>query len=373
MVCTSILMKLLPVELLFFLTVLPVVRRKAWELFYYAHQIMIIILLYCFVFHSSLLLYYAEIPFVLYLLDKLRRWYTIYCNPGTITQIHAFDDLVYLEIDVRSIFCKNMEFPRLVGSVAYLNIPKIDFFQYHPMSIAYNSGNTLVFYIKTQGNNHSWSHRLAALDGAKNLRAYVEGPYTMVKRPADANVIEAEKAVTLARKAIQSTYSDNVLLVAGGSGFAGISSYVNDAVDMVAKLPEEEQKQKRIDVVVTVPHHKHLDCMKTILMKCLNHPFCHLRLYATYSKHPELKATSPKGIDAASFSPSSPDFEKSLEEQKLIFFTVDRPDLNAIIRDFSGKDITAFFCGPKPLEASLDKALKAQNRRYVLHSEVFDM
>lgn len=366
-------MKLIPVELLFFLTALPVIRRKAWELFYYAHQIMIIILLYCFVFHSSLLLYYAEIPFILYLLDKLRRWYTIYCHPGKIVQIHAFDDLVYLEIEVRSLFCKKTEFPKLIGSVAYLNIPKIDFFQYHPMSIAYNSGNTLVFYIKAQGNNHSWSHRLAALDGAKNLKAYVEGPYTMVKRDSDAKVIAEEKAVKLARKAIQNTYSDNMLLVAGGSGFAGISSYVNDALDMVSKLPEEEQSRKRIDVVVTVPHHKHLDCMQTILMKCLNYSFCHLHLYATYSKHPELKATSPKGIDAASFSPTSPDIQQKLEQQCVIHFTVDRPDLNAIIRNFSDDDITAFFCGPKPLEAALNTALKAQNRRYIMHSEVFDM
>lgn len=373
MIMTSILMKLLPIDLLFFLTVLPAVRRNWWEIFYYSHQVMIVVLVILFMWHSSLLWYYAQIPVYLYILDKLRRWYTIYTRPGKAVQITAFDDLVCLEVEVRSIFCRKWEFPHLVGSVAYLNIPKISFFQYHPMSVAFNDGNRLVFYIKTQGAASSWSHKLAALSGVKDIRVYVEGPYTMVKRAADEKVIASEKVVEKARALMRYEYDDNALFAAGGSGFAGIASYLNDAIELIRKLPEEEQEKKNLSVVLVVPHHNHLDCMKTMLLKCLRYKFCHLYLYATYSKHPELKAASPKGVNEASFSPRSPDIEDTLVQYNVIHFTVSRPDMDSIVKDMSASAMTVFFCGPKNLETSLNNALKKQSKCYTMHSEVFNM
>ena len=36
--------------------------------------------------------------------------------------------------------------------------------------------------IKVTGHKNSWTHKVAALNGQKNIRVYVEGPYTMMKR-----------------------------------------------------------------------------------------------------------------------------------------------------------------------------------------------
>ena len=207
---TDLLFKTLPLWTLMMLAAVPLCRRKAWELFFYLHQVVMLLLFVLFYFHSSKFIFTAFLPLALYVLDKLVRWVSIYTRCCRVTQIHAYEDMVHLEITVRSL-CKRCEFSNLVGSVAYLRGPKAKCMEYHPISIAYNRGNVLGFFIKVVGGKNSWSQKLARLSDQKDLRAFVEGPYTMVKRASDRSVIESER-VQRAEKLLRRTYEKNVVV-----------------------------------------------------------------------------------------------------------------------------------------------------------------
>lgn len=364
---TDLLFKLTPAWGLMMLAAIPWVRRKFWEWFLYLHQIVIVILFILFYYHSRYFINTAVLPLSLYVLDKLVRWISIYSRCCKITTIHAYDDVVHLEITVNSIISRWCQFPSLVGSVAYLNIPKAKFMEYHPISIAYNYGNVLGFYIKVVGNKRSWSHELAKLSDKEGLRAYVEGPYTMVKHPSDESIITEEKA----KKIVSQMYSDNVVIVGGGCGFGGVSAYLLDCLNAVKHLSPEEQAKKSIHVVLVVPHHTHLEAMKNVILTCKGCEFCKVHLYATYSSNEELRLNSPKGIDANSLSVRSP--KEELNEFVTIEYTVSRPDLKAILGGLNDKPITAHACGPKSLVKSFYKALCEQKRPFQYHPEVFDM
>lgn len=360
MIATDWLLKILPFIFLVFICAIPVIRRKAWEWFYYSHVFILIVLIYLIIFHSGNFIYYAALPIFLYVMDKLIRWYTIYTHPAKAT-IQAFDDAVYLDVEVGSIFCNNSQYPNLVGSVAYINIPEVKFFEYHPMSIALNKGNHLHFYIKVTGNKRSWTHKLAALSGRKEVKAYIEGPYTMAKRRSDEEVAKKEKV-------LNDEYSKNIVIVGGGCGFAGVSSNLKDALELIKGLPVEEQKKYSLNVVLVVPFHSHLDCMKELILEAKKYDFCHVHLYSTYSQHMELKISSPKGKDANTLSVTS-----DTEEQLTLEFTVDRPNLEEILNGLNDEPISAFTCGPKSLCDALFKALSKQKRPFSYHPDVFDM
>ena len=366
MISTDWLLKLLPVILLMFLSALPIVRRKAWEVFYYLHVFVIITFLYLLVFHSRNIIYYAFIPICLYVIDKIMRWSSIYLHKCTGSVI-TYDDVIVLEVE-RGCCCSTCgktcckcQLADLVGSVAYLNIPQASFFQYHPMSIAHNEGNHLVFYIKVTGHKNSWTHKVAALNGQKNIRVYVEGPYTMMKRKTTEPIEKKQKILI-------NEYNKNIVVVAGGCGFAGISSYLKDTLHLIKDLPTEEKAKYSVNVVLVVPYHSHLDGMKALLLECKQYDFAHVHLFTTYSQHPELKQSALEGKDANTLEVTS-----DVEEKHILQFTVGRPDLDALLNDLPNEPISAFFCGPDNLCHSFLKALSAQQRPFSFHPDVFDM
>lgn len=361
---TSLLLRLIPLWGLMMLTAIPQIRRRYWEWFLYLHKLVIIMFFVLFYYHSRNFINTAIIPLGLYILDKAIRLISIYSRCCKITTIHAYDNVIHLEITVNSLISKWCEFPNLVGSVAYLNIPKAKFIEYHPISIAYNHGNVLGFFVKVVGNDHSWSHQLAKLSDKEGLRAYVEGPYTMVKRSADETIITEEKAMKLVNR----LYHDNVVIVAGGCGFGGVSAYILDCLNAMKHLSQEEQAKKSLHVVLVVPHHIHLEAMKTILVKCKECAFCKLHLYATYSNNEELRTNSPKGIDANSLRVKSMN-----DEFVTLEYSVGRPDLKSILDGLNDMPITAFACGPKSLINYFYKELRNQKRRFQCHIDVFDM
>lgn len=367
---TDLLFKTLPLWTLMMLAAVPLCRRKAWELFFYLHQVVMLLLFVLFYFHSSKFIFTAFLPLALYVLDKLVRWVSIYTRCCRVTQIHAYENMVHLEITVRSL-CKRCEFSNLVGSVAYLRVPKAKYMEYHPISIAYNRGNVLGFFIKVVGGKNSWSQKLARLSDQKDLRAFVEGPYTMVKRVSDRSVIESER-VQRAEKLLRRTYEKNVVVVGGGAGFGGVSANLLDVLRAVKQLPAEEQAKYAVTVVIVVRHHAHLECMKNVLEVCKECPFCKLHLYATYSKNEELKMNSPKGKDANTLTVPLA-LEESLAEYLEVHYTVDRPDFAGILTTLNEEPISAFVCGPKMVSKAFYKALCEQKRPFSFHSDVFDM
>ena len=339
------------------LSALPFIRRVAWELFFYLHQVVILLMLVMFVYHSRNLVYYATIPFVLYGMDKLMRWLSIYTKHCTIADIRTFEDMVYLDVDVKNMFDNPIDYPNLIGSVVYLRIPKAKLFEYHPISLAFNKGSHMYFYIKVVGNKRSWSHRLAQLSGQKGLRAYIEGPYTMMRHEDEIKVEKGEAVM-------KHYYGDNTVIVSGGAGFAGVSSYLADYIEMMSLLPPEKQMTKHLYVIVVVPHHRHLQCMSELLLKCKKLPFCHMELYVTYSSNPELKEKNLREVTC----PTS-----DIEVEDKLEYSVGRPDLTAFFSNLDADYLDVYYCGPKSLEKTLYKSLLKQKHPFYFYHEVFDM
>lgn len=337
---------------------MPKLRRLSWELFFYLHQIVILCLLVLFVFHSSNFVYYATIPFVLYGADKLLRWISIYSKRCYIRKIEAFDDLLFLDIEVNHLFKHPTNYPDLVGSVAYIRIPRAKWFEYHPMSLAYNDGNHLYFYIKVVGNPRSWTHRLAALAGQTDLRAFIEGPYTMTHRHSPL----VDPSLTVSRE-----YGENVLVVAGGAGFAGVSTYLRDYLRLVSALPAEDQEKKRLFVVLVVPHPAQLQCMAKLLLQAKRAAFCRVELFVTFSRDAERRQRALQAKERESCS------VKDAESAATLEFSVGRPEFESLLKEIPSSRLEVYYCGPRTLEDALFKALVDRKSPFAFHPEVFDM
>ena len=384
---TDILLKTLPCSLLMIVASMPAIRRASWELFFYLHQIVILCLLVLFIYHSSNFVYYAAIPFVLYASDKLLRWFSIYSKRCVVQRIERFDDLLRVEVDVQHRFpclASALDASDLIGSVVYLRVPRAKWFEYHPMSLAYNEGGRFFFYIKVVGNPRSWTRRLASLAGQTGLTAFIEGPYTLTRRsrnPANFAANFAANSAALLKK----EYGENVLVVAGGAGFAGVSAYLRDYLVLVRSVPAGQGVFPRLWLVLVVPHHRHLQCMAQLLLEARRAAWARVDLFVTYSGDAERReAASPEANgercvieennEANASSGNSGNGGVDVEGgETTVEFTVGRPDFAALLKEVPSERVEVFYCGPKTLEAALFKALADRKSPFAFHPEVFDM
>ena len=357
---TDLLLKTTPLWGMMMLAAIPWVRRNIWELFLYLHQIVMILFLFCFWYHSFYFKNIAYIPVCLYVIDKLVRWFTIYSRDCRITEIHAYGDLVHVEITVCPLLTNKVEFANLVGSVAYINIPDASFWEYHPMSMAYNRGNAIGFFIKVTGKMNSWTHLVASLSDKKGLRAYIEGPYTMERHSNHENIQEA--------RSILKKYGDNMLAVGGGCGFAGVTAFIVDYIRAMKQIPVEERMGRSLTVILVVTHHNNLEGMMSVLELCQQESYINLHLHVTYSKNPELKSQYRQGKNANTLTMLN-DAENTISA----VYTLGRPKVSEVIAEMSDKPIYACACGPKSLIDDLGMALKNQKRPFSYHPEIFDM
>ena len=371
---------------------IPAIRRASWELFFYLHQIVILCLLVLFIYHSSNFVYYATIPFVLYAADKLLRWFSIYSKRCFIRRIERFDDLLRVEVEVQHRFRRSSnasDASDLVGSVVYLRVPRAKWFEYHPISIAFNEGSRLFFYIKVVGNSRSWSRRLAALAGQTDLRAYIEGPYTMTRRSRSPANSAAKSAAILNKE-----YGQNVLIVAGGAGFAGVSAQLRDYLQLVRDLPAGLDPKPRLLLVLVVPHHRHLQCMARLLVEAERVAGVRVELFVTYSGDAERRAAASREAHGERCDLRENDVEIIVSgncgnsgnggnggnggmdvesKRRELEFTVGRPDFAALLKEVGSERVEVFYCGPKALGATLFEALAGRKSPFAFHAEVFDM
>ena len=328
------------------------IRRTFWELFFYLHQIVIPCLLVLFLYHSHSFVYFATLPLVLYVLDKLLRWFSIYSKRCSIQSIRCYNDLLLVEIDVQHRFGGPVNYPDLVGAVVYLRVPRAKLFEYHPVSLAFNEGSRFFFYIKVVGSQRSWTHRLASLAGQTGLRAYLEGPYAMARRNGEA---------ANPGKAISDAYGDNMLVVAGGSGFAGVSSFLRDFVRLARRLPEAEQRRKRLCVALVMPQPQQLECVAAPLREARAASFCRVELFVTFRGAAEAKPAAKTGTVG------------DAEGGEALEFAVGRPELAKLLEELPRERLEVFYCGPQALGKSLFKALEARGAPFAFHAEVFSM
>ncbi|RWR80120.1 ferric reduction oxidase 8, mitochondrial [Cinnamomum micranthum f. kanehirae] len=219
--------------LIIWITSLPQIRRKRFELFYYTHHLYAIFIIF-FLFHGGDRHFYTVFSgVVLFALDKLLR----------VIQSRQVTCL----LSARLLPCKAVEltFSKHPGlkynptSMIFINIPSISTFQWHPFSLTSSSSadnDTISVISKCQGQ---WSNELynmidAAVtsdaDNMKHIPIAVEGPY--------------------GPSSIYYQRYDSLLLIAGGIGITPFISILRE-VDSRNKNSKSTTRMQLIYVVKT--------------------------------------------------------------------------------------------------------------------------
>ncbi|XP_073309507.1 ferric reduction oxidase 8, mitochondrial isoform X2 [Primulina huaijiensis] len=187
--------------LIIWITALPQIRRKRFELFYYTHHLYIVFIVF-FLFHGGDRHFYMVFPGVfLFALDKLFR----------ILQSRQETCILSAQVfpckAVELTFPKDSRLKYTPTSVLFLKIPSISKIQWHPFSVTSSSStdeHTISIIIRSDGE---WTNSLfnkicveadSEADQRECIPAALEGPYG----PATLDFLRY----------------DNLLMVAGGIG-----------------------------------------------------------------------------------------------------------------------------------------------------------
>ncbi|KAJ1679316.1 hypothetical protein EV182_002297 [Spiromyces aspiralis] len=116
--------------LLIFITSIPVIRRRCFELFYYTHHLFIVCIILTFLHHDNANFYkYFIGPGVIYFSDRLYRMTRAYWGTPCIrTVIQHTRNVVELHIEKRRM-------APVAGQYIYIMCPAINPFQWHPFTI----------------------------------------------------------------------------------------------------------------------------------------------------------------------------------------------------------------------------------------------
>jgi len=131
------------------------VRRQSYEAFYYLHQYAGILFFVAAVWHAWGFWYYAAGGMILWLADKLTRLYKG-SSECRLVSIEQSGSVVRIQLDAPS-------FDHSAGQYAFINIPAIDEWQWHPFTIASAPSSPFrTFLIKDMGSG-TWTHHLSRL------------------------------------------------------------------------------------------------------------------------------------------------------------------------------------------------------------------
>ncbi|XP_030515421.1 ferric reduction oxidase 2 [Rhodamnia argentea] len=191
-------------------TTFPRVRRKMFELFFYAHYLYILFMLF-FVLHVGISYSCIMLPgFYLFLVDRYLRFLQSRHRARLVSARVLPCDTVELS------FSKTPGLEYTPTSIMFINVPSLSKLQWHPFTISSNSNlekDKLSIIIKNEG---TWSQKLYQILSSPSpparLDVSVEGPYG----PASTHFLRHEKLV----------------MVSGGSGITPFISVIREFIFM---------------------------------------------------------------------------------------------------------------------------------------------
>ncbi|MCL7050762.1 hypothetical protein MKW94_015706 [Papaver nudicaule] len=221
-------------------TAIPRIRRKMFEVFFYTHHLYIVFVAF-FMFHVGFSFTCIMLPgFYLFLIDRYLRFLQ------SRRQIRLFSSRVLPCETVELNFSKDPALRYTSTSIVYLNIPSISKIQWHPFTITSSSNlepEKLSVMIKKEG---SWSQKLhqilSTTSSVDHLGVCIEGPYG----PASTQYMR----------------HDTLVMVCGGSG---ITPFISIIREIIFRSTASNTKTPRILLVCAFKQSTELTTLDLIL------------------------------------------------------------------------------------------------------------
>ncbi|KAG8346980.1 putative ferric reductase [Trypanosoma vivax] len=179
---------------------LPPIRRKCYEVFYYAHIVAFYTLVPAVLWHAAAAWEYLLPGLTVWLVDWLLRMH----RRGLAVEI------VYATTSGSTVsLCFRRTAVNVVcGQYFFVNVPELSLFQWHPFSLSSEDGQNCTMHIKSMGDG-TWTDRLLHLVEKRggSFSLFIEGPYGQSHHFTDYK---------------------RVVLVAGGIGVTPCASIFNN-------------------------------------------------------------------------------------------------------------------------------------------------
>ena len=159
----------------------PCIREHIFEVFYYSHKILALLIIITMSLHYILCLYFVIPSLILYTVDLILRISNT--KKATYCALQNFmitEDITYSFFTITNF--KNVKmYPGCYFFICCKNISNLE---WHPLSLISNEDDNLLFCMKNLGQN-SWSNKLKNFQNNKKIydtvTVYFQGPYKYIE------------------------------------------------------------------------------------------------------------------------------------------------------------------------------------------------
>ncbi|XP_062000740.1 ferric reduction oxidase 2-like isoform X1 [Rosa rugosa] len=266
-------------------TTIPRIRRKMFELFFYTHYLYIPFMVF-FIFHVGVSYAGIMLPgFFLFVVDRYLR----FLQSGRRARLVSARVLPGESLELN--FAKSPGLKYNPTSVMFINVPSISKLQWHPFTVTSNSNlelEKISVVIKGEG---SWTRKLyqvlSSPSTSDRIEAVVEGPYG----PAATHFLR----------------HDNLVLVSGGSGITPFISIIRELIFMSKAY---QCKLPKVTLICAFKHSSDLTMLDLILPMSTTTPYdisnLQIQIEAYVTRETQLKDKS-MNLRAIWFKPLATD------------------------------------------------------------------
>ncbi|KAJ7950316.1 Ferric reduction oxidase [Quillaja saponaria] len=271
--------------LIMWVTTIPRIRRKVFELFFYTHYLYILFIIF-FIFHVGIAYTGIMLPgFYLFLVDRYLR----FLQSRRKVRLVSARVLPCETIELN--FSKSHGLSYNPTSILFVNVPVISKLQWHPFTITSNSNlepEKLSVVIKTEG---MWSRklyqRLSSSSSMDHLNVSVEGPYG----PVSTNFLR----------------HDTLVMVSGGSGITPFISIIRELMFVSRNFKCKTPKVVLIYAIKNSSFLTMLDLIPPVSTTTSDFSNLQLQIEAYVTREKEAKKDKANLIQVKWFKPSTTD------------------------------------------------------------------